>query len=234
LKALPARAGLFTGSFEEQINSSADTLRENIRGHRVSFAAFKQAPWFHYNRLALEQSQLTLRSPFLDNDLVGLVFQAPQEVFNSNELSLRLINDGNPKLGSIMTDRGLGGNNNYLFSRIAHLYHEFLFKADYAFNYGMPQWLARLDHYLLAPLHVERIFLGRHKFYHFRVWFRDELSCYVREVLLDQRSLRRPYLNGKFAEKMVLDHTCGRLNYTTEITKMLTIELLQRVMIDQQ
>jgi asparagine synthase (glutamine-hydrolysing) len=233
LKALPACVGLFESSFEKQINTvAAETLRENFQGHRVSFAAFKQPPWFHYNRLALEQSQLTLRSPYMDNDLVRLMFQAPLEVLNGSELSFRLINDGNRALGNIMTDRGLGGNNGYLFSNFAHLYREFLFKADYAFNYGMPQWLAKLDHYLLAPLHIEKIFLGRHKFYHFRIWFRDELSAYVKELLLDKRSLKRPYLNSKFVEKLVLEHTSGKKNYTTEITKLLTLELLQRLMID--
>jgi asparagine synthase (glutamine-hydrolysing) len=232
LKALPASDALFEKSFETHINAAADTLSINCEGNRVSFAAFKQTSWFHYNRLALEQSQLTLRSPYLDNDLVGLMFQAPAEVLNSNELSLRLINDGNPELGRIMTDRGLGWNNRPLFSKATHLYREFLFKADYACNYGMPQWLARLDHYLLAPFQVERIFLGQHKFHHFRPWFRDELSGYVKQILLDPKSLKRPYLNGDVLENMVFDHTSGRLNYTTEITKILTIELLQRQLID--
>jgi asparagine synthase (glutamine-hydrolysing) len=232
LKALPVCTGLFDGDFEKHISAAADTLSENSQGHKISFAAFKQAPWYHYNRLALEQSQLTLRSPYLDNDLVALMFQAPAEVINSSELSFRLINDGSLELGNIMTDRGLGGNNGYLSSKFAHFYHEFLFKAEYAFNYGMPQWLARLDHHLLAPTHIDRMFIGRHKFYHFRVWFRDELSGYVKEILLDQRSLQRPYLGGNFVQKMVLDHTSGRLNYTIEITKLLTIELLQRLLID--
>lgn len=233
LKANRARAGLFDPSFEKSINDAAVTLNEHNRDHRVSFAAFKQTPWHHYNRLALEQSQITLRSPFLDNDLVKLMYQAPSEVLDSSDLSLHLISDGNRELGNIMTDRGLGGNNGYLFSKLAFLYHEFLFKTDYAFNYGMPQWYAKLDHSLLSPLHLERFFLGRHKFYHFRVWYRDELAGYVKEILLDRRSLKRPYLNGKFAEEMVLAHTSGRLNYTTEITRLLTLELLQRLITDR-
>ena len=53
-------------------------------------------------------------------------------------------------------------------------------KAEYAYDYGMPQWVARIDH-VLAPLHLERLFLGRHKFYHFRVWYRDTLSAYFRK-----------------------------------------------------
>jgi asparagine synthase (glutamine-hydrolysing) len=231
LKAMPPCKGLFEPSFEREINLAADTLSKTWQGHRVSLAAFKQVPWHHYNRLCLEQSQLTVRSPYLDNDLVRLMFQAPGEVLNSPEISLRLINDQNSQLGNIMTDRGLGGNRPYLYSKIAHLYREFLFKADYAFNYGMPQWLAKLDHFVLAPLQLERIFLGRHKFHHFRVWFRDELSGYVKEILLDDRSLKRPYLNRRFLEKLVLNHTSGQLNYTTEITKLLTIELLQRLLI---
>jgi len=232
LKAMPACKGLFNGAFEDQINAAANTLSDVRRGNRVTFAAFKQTPWHHYNRLALEQSQLCLRSPYLDNDLVKLMFRAPDEVLNSGELSFRLINDGNIELGNMMTDRGLGGNKSHWVSRMAYLYHEFLFKADYAYNYGMPQWLAKIDHTVLSPLHMERLFLGQHKFYHFRRWFRDELADYVREILLDQRSLNRPYLRGRFVEKMVSDHTAGRLNYTTEITKLLTFELLQRQMID--
>jgi asparagine synthase (glutamine-hydrolysing) len=230
LKAMPPCKGLFEPGFEREINLAADTLSKTWQGHPVSLAAFKQVPWHHYNRLCLEQSQLTVRSPYLDNDLVRLMFQAPGEVLNSPEISLRLINDQN-SLGNIMTDRGLGGNRPYLYSKIAHLYREFLFKTDYAFNYGMPQWLAKLDHFVLAPLQFERIFLGKHKFHHFRVWFRDELSGYVKEILLDNRSLNRPYLNRRFLEKLVLNHTSGQLNYTTEITKLLTIELLQRLLI---
>jgi len=161
------------------------------------------------------------------------MYQAPEGVLDSSELSLRLIADGNAELRSIITDRGLGGSNGYLLSRCARIYHEFLFKADYAFNEGMPQWYAKLDHHLLSPLRLENIFLGRHKFYHFRVWFMDQLSGYVKEILLDRRSLQRSYLNGKYAEKMVLDHISGRQNYTREIANLLTIELLQRNMIDQ-
>ena len=51
---------------------------------------------------------------------------------------------------------------------------EFTFKAEYAYDYGMPQWVARIDH-VLSPLHLERLFLGRHKYAHYRVWYRDVL-----------------------------------------------------------
>lgn len=232
LKHRPSHSGLFVNEFEKHVAAAAETLKIHRQGHPVSLVAFKQVPWFHNNRLALEQSQITMRSPYLDNELVALMYRAPAEVLENSELSLHLINAGNPSLARIMTDRGLGGSRGKLPSILTHLYREFLFKTDYAFDHGMPRSLADVNHYLFAPLCLDKILSGKHKFCHFRVWYRDELSRYVKEVLLDRKSLERPYLNGSVAEKMVFDHTGGRQNYTTEISRLLTIELLQRLIID--
>ncbi len=106
-------------------------------------------------------------------------------------------------------------------------------KAEYAYDHGMPQWLARIDH-LLSPLHPERLFLGRHKYYHFRVWYRDALSEYVREMLLDPRTLSRPYLDRKGVEAVVRGHVKGNRNYTYEIHTLLTLELLHRLFVDSK
>ena len=80
--------------------------------------------------------------------------------------------------------------------------------------------------------HLERIFLGRHKFYHFRVWYRDQLANYVREMLLDSRTLSRPYLQRKSVEQVVQGHLKGNRNYTTALHKLLTLEHLHRLFID--
>src|SRR5207245_2449414 len=126
---------------------------------------FRQAPWYHYSNLSLEQTQITMRTPFLDNDFVKAVFQAPTSVSTTHEVSMRLIAGGNLAVSRIPTDRGLDGRGT-LAETVAHALKEFSFKAEYAYDYGMPQWLARVDH-LLAPFHLERLFLGRHKPLHF-------------------------------------------------------------------
>jgi len=82
-------------------------------------------------------------------------------------------------------------------------------------------------------MHFEKLFLGRHKFYHFRLWYRDELSDYVKAILLDDRTLNRPYLNRNIVEDFVKGHTKGYRNYTTEITQLLTLELIQRLFIEK-
>jgi asparagine synthase (glutamine-hydrolysing) len=144
---------------------------------------------------------------------------------------LRLIADGNPTLGAISSDRGFGGNKKFPLSTLDKLYSDFLFKAEHAYNYGMPQWLARID-YIFMFMHFEKRLLGRHKFAHFRTWYRDELADYIKSVLLDKRSLGRSYLNSKKAEEMVYGHTKGNHNYTAEINKLLSLELIHRLLIE--
>jgi asparagine synthase (glutamine-hydrolysing) len=65
------------------------------------------------------------------------------------------------------------------------------------------------------------------------VWYRDQLADYVRQVLLDRRALARAYVEPTAVERMVDRHLRGVRNYTTEIHKLLTLELLHRTFVDQ-
>jgi len=217
--------------FAGVVRDACETYNALAQGHRTSFIAFKQVPWHHYNRLAIEQSQLTLRSPYLDNELVALAYQAPVDLPASKDPSLRLIADGNPALARLETDRGLVPFSSSLRAKISNLFQEFTVRAEYAYDYGMPEWLAAVDH-LAAPLHFEKLFLGRHKFCHFRVWYRDQLSPYVKDVLLDSRTRARPFLQVAGLEEMVRSHTNGRRNHTLEIHRILTTELTYRLLIE--
>jgi asparagine synthase (glutamine-hydrolysing) len=222
--------GLFQPELLQPFQQARETYEGILQGHPLSFGVFRQAPWYHHGNLSLERTQVTVRSPFLDNDVVKTVFRAPESACTTNGASRRLITDGNPALSRIPTDRGLGGSGK-LPEGASHALQEFLFKAEYAYDYGMPQWLASADH-VLSALHLERLFLGRHKALHFRVWYRGDLSRYIREMLLDQRSLSRPYVERKTIEHIVSAHVTGTRNYTTEIHKLLTLELLHRNFVD--
>jgi asparagine synthase (glutamine-hydrolysing) len=95
----------------------------------------------------------------------------------------------------------------------------------------MPQPVARIDNFFSA-FRLQRLFLGRHKFLHFRVWYRDQLSNYVRQILLDPLSLSRPYIQKEAMESIVENHLKGNRNYTTAIHRLLTMELLHRTFLD--
>jgi asparagine synthase (glutamine-hydrolysing) len=224
-------SGLFRPELLFYTRQAGETFRSLLQGHRLSFAVFRQAPWHHFGLLALEQTQLSVRSPYLDNDLVRLVFRAPASALASEDLCLRLIADGNPALARIPTDRGLGGARGPLLAAIFRGLADLSRKAEYAYDYGMPQRLARVDR-LLRSLRLERLFLGRHKFYHFRVWYRDALAAYVQSILLDPRTLARPHLERATVETVVRHHVKGDRNYTTEIHRLLTLELLHRLFVD--
>lgn len=225
--------GLFEPEFLKHVNQTSETYAENLRGNLVSFALFKQIPWNHYGILAIEESRLSLRSPFLDNDLVRTVFRAPETALESDEVCFRLIGDGNKELLKIPTDRGLLGQKGKLTGTAYHAFLEFLFKAEYGYDVGMPQWVANIDHQL-SVFQFQRLFLGRHKVFHFRVWYRDQLAGYLRETLLDPRSLGRPYLDRGSVEAMVEGHLKGNRNYTSEIHKVLTLELIHRLFFDPE
>jgi asparagine synthase (glutamine-hydrolysing) len=228
----PMNERILQKDFCQVLEVAARTYRDEIGSHPLSFVAFKQVPWFHYSRLSLELSQLTLRSPFLDKDLVALAYQAPAEPESNVKIQLRLIAEGNPALAGLPTDRGVRHKSVPLITAVNRLFQQFTIKAEYAYDYGMPQWLARFDH-VLRPLRPERIFLGRHKFIHLRVWYRDELSGYIKDVLLDPRTLSRSYLDRRYLEKIVLAHVKGIGNYSLEINQILTSELIHRQFNDQ-
>ncbi len=230
-KPVEPTAGLFSAEFLSYVRQTEETYTGVLQGHPVSFAAFRQGPWHLYGVLALEQTQLSMRSPYLDNEFVRTLFRLPASALASNEVSLRLVADGSRTLLGIPTDRGLGGRRRPIASATSRGLHEFLFKAEYAYDMGMPQWLARLDH-VLSPLRLERVFLGRHKPFHFRIWYQKALAGYVQEMLLDPRALSRPYIERKGLEAVVKGHLKGNRNYTNELHKLLSLEIIHRVFLD--
>jgi asparagine synthase (glutamine-hydrolysing) len=226
----PPQEDLFDPELARSFRDAVITYTSELQGHRLSFTAFKQAPWYMASKFTLERSQLTYRTPYFDNDLIALAYQTPAQLL-SDYTALRLIADGNQALGKIGTDRGIAFRSIPGVTPILHAYQEFTFKAEYAYDYRMPQWLARLDH-TFALLRLEKLFIGRHKFHHFRLWYRDELSRRLKEILLDSEARSRPYLRAHSLEKILKAHTNGYRNYALEIHKMLTLEFIQRKLIE--
>ena len=229
-KPMPPLPGLFTNDMMSHVQDASVTYGELRKQHPVTFAAFRQSPWYHHGILALEQTQLTVRSPFMDNAFVRAVYRAPRGSASDYDVRLRLIRDGDVRLSRIASDRGVIEREN-LLAKGRRAFREFTFKAEYAYDYGMPQWVTRVDH-TFSKLHLERLFLGRHKLLHYRLWYRDRLAQYVREMLLDSRTLGRPYLQKNVVVSIVDGHLSGTRNYTSIIHKLLTLELMHRQFFD--
>ena len=230
-QASPLSGEVFVPEIARLAEVAASTYRTELQCHKVSFSAFKQAPWHMSKAFSLQRSQLMLRTPYLDNDLVALTYQAPPEC-RDIFFALRLTIEGRPALANIATDRGISLPAAPGTNKLRHFSQQLTSRAEYIFDSGMPQWLAKLDH-VLSPLRLEKLFLGRHKIDHFRIWYRNELADYIKEILLDPQTLERPYLRRERLESVVESHLQGTGNYTEEITRCLTVELAQRSLLQQ-
>jgi asparagine synthase (glutamine-hydrolysing) len=215
--------------FHQNINSSAGMLA-NGEGHPVSFAAFKEVPWNIFGNVAACRSQVTFRTPYLDNEIVALAFRAPESLRRSPIPALRVVNNSDPVLGRIPTDRGDIGENRGLASFLRRLFAEATFKLDYYNTEGWPHFLSRLDP-VLRRLSSGFGILGLHKYLPYRHWLRRELAGYLSDVLEDVRTRQSPFWNPDFVNHMASQHIAGRQNYVREINAVLTLQAIERLLI---
>ena len=127
---------LFTGDLLQHCRTALTTFDEFRAPNQVTFAAMQEIPWHLYGRLAVAQSQLVVRSPYMDNELVALAYTAPPALRKPGELSLRLITRLNPGLHRIATDMGLVGGRT--FSLLSPSYTGTPFQGEWYSNFGMP------------------------------------------------------------------------------------------------
>ena len=192
----------------------------------------QEIPWHEYGRVAVEQSQVALRTPYMDNALVKLMFQAPHEVRAAGDLQEYYVRDVTPELAIFPTNLGRFVANNRLFTRMLYLQLRILFKVEYVYLYATPHWLTRLDR-RLAGLHLERILTGRQKWEGYRLWLTTHFFAFVRETLLAPQAHCAQYFGRDAVTRIVSQHLAGTHNHLNEINKMLTLELIHSSLLNE-
>lgn len=198
--------------------------------HPVAHAAFREVPWHLFGSFCAARSQIGFRTPYMDNRIVELAFAAPSAIRASAGAALRFIDGQDARLSAIPTDRGLAADAPAVLTALRRTFAAVTFKLDYLHKEGLPGRLAKLDS-LFTPLSALRL-LDLHKFLPYRVWFRNELAGYATEVFTDARTQRLPFLNGRKLESIVDDHVAGRSNRMRDINAVLTLEAIDRLLID--
>ncbi|PXF56319.1 MAG: hypothetical protein C4B58_13910 [Deltaproteobacteria bacterium] len=221
------RGGFISPELQPFLHEAQTTFQELENTDAVTFALFNQAPLQGYGRLAIERSQVILRTPFMDNDLVKLVYQAPPRLLVDSGLSIANVSRYKPNLLKIPTDRGLLCDSTTLRSLTRRLHRNALIKAEYWSSHGMPNWLAPISRYGLGRF-LEKSFLGRDKFQHFHLWTEKRFAGYIADVLLHGGRDLREFFNFSQVERMIHEHVTGRKNYLDEIDKLLTLALAHR------
>jgi asparagine synthase (glutamine-hydrolysing) len=232
-KPLGLSADLFEPRFKQQATEVARTIDAVKQAHPVSFAAFKELPWRLFGRLNAGQSQLTPRSPYTDNRLVALAYQASPAVRTSASFWTRLIADRNPRLASIPTDRGHVAGASPLATFPSRLYNYMLFKAEWYYESGMPHWLAGIDK-RVSRGGSPPFFVGAHKIENYRMWFREPVSEYLDAVLSDSSCASVPWVQWDRCQAMLAAHRDGRKNFVKEITSLTTVALIQKLLVGRR
>ena len=197
--------------------------------HPITFAAFHEIPEKRFATPAASRSQTSFRTPYLDNEVVALAYQAPETVRTSSEFTLSLVKANNPVLSKIPTDMGEMGDANRLAATSRRIFSKAVCKIDYLRTEGLPHGLSRLDP-LLTQLSSAMAIAGLHKYLPYRIWFQRELAGYVDGILKDAQVRRSRFWDSDFLEHMGSDHAAGHKNYVREIDAVLTLEAVERLL----
>ncbi|MFN0129756.1 MAG: hypothetical protein ACKV19_24080 [Verrucomicrobiales bacterium] len=205
--------------------------RISHRGGDLAGVVFREIPAYEFGRVAVEQSQLTLRTPYMDNRLVRLMFQAPPELRGAADLQADYIRSHSPRLATVPTNLGGLTTNNQLLKRLVYLFYRSCFKLEYYYLHPTPHWFTRIDR-RLPWLGFERVLAGKQKLERYRLWSQGMLAPAIQGMLLDPGALYGDVFDRQAVEKIVRRHMAGTHNYMRQINKVLTYELLLQTLIN--
>ncbi|MCR4410347.1 MAG: hypothetical protein QHH43_07700 [Candidatus Saccharicenans sp.] len=238
-KPRPPVSEIINPDFKPYLKMAEETAQAFSNTHPMTFLLQGAIPWWWNSFVTLETSQIEIRSPFLDNDFIKVLYRAPELPGDFGiKFELNIIARYKPELMNIPTTGTYGGKGIRPISELRRLWILSLMMLDKIYNhedlpYNLTHTFAGIDKRIITPLHLDQIISGHAEFRRYRRWYRDELSGYIKDMLLNEKTLSRPYWNRKGLMKVVSDHINGRGNYLREIRKALQIELLHRVLIER-
>jgi asparagine synthase (glutamine-hydrolysing) len=221
-KALPGCLPWPT-EIEAEIGRCKEQWKTFRNGNEARFATFREVPMLLATTTRLAASQLPVRSPFLDNEVVRLACACPPAVRRKSSVALSLIEGERPELLRIMTDRGAGRTRLALTGALREAWYFNMFRLEYFLNEGMPDLLGGV----LDPLGVGSALPMRHKYLHYRQWFRGPLQPYLRETLGSPGAFVRSVMEPAAIERLLSDHARGLRNNETPINTLVTLELIE-------
>ncbi|HEX3627595.1 MAG TPA: hypothetical protein VH280_19485 [Verrucomicrobiae bacterium] len=227
-KPVPLSPQLFNEKWRPIIKSRATRLADH-QTQPMTFAAFKEIPWNLYGNLSAGWSQLQFRTPYLDNDLVALAFQAPKSLRRSSGPCMRVVSANNASLCQIPTDRGYANGCSGLRFLGRRAFAEVTFKLDYYNNEGFPNALAPLEP-LLKGVSSRLGLVGLHKFLHYRDWFQSDFASYVRDGVAAALPCLDGFFEPGFLKTVADEHIDKKKNHCLEINAILTLEAVDRLL----
>jgi asparagine synthase (glutamine-hydrolysing) len=217
--------GLLSRELESKVRELAPFADQNPSGHPLTRVVTEEIPWHEFGRNYVEQSQLVLRTPYMDNVLVKLMYTAPNGIRSTTDLQEDYIRRNNPEISSVPTNMGRLVSRNAAITKLMDVWYRGLFKMEYVYLFATPHWLTRIDR-ALPQLKMEQVLAGRQKWEGYRIWIKTDFADFIRGTLFNTKAQFDRYFRRKTVERMVNRHIAGTHNYLNEINKVLTIELV--------
>jgi asparagine synthase (glutamine-hydrolysing) len=226
-KPMRLAPGLLAPEFAGEVAARARDFAAE-RAHPVTFAAFREIPWNIHGTLAACRSQVTFRTPYLDNELVALAYQAPASVRASSASAVEFIRHADPELASVPTDMEQLGRQKSAAATGRKVMAKVTFKLDYLCNEGLPSSLSWLDP-LIDWSNRSLGLPGQHKYLWYRRWFRRELASWLRDQLADSASWQLPACRPEYVRDLAERHIAGRQNLVRELNAALTLAKVRQL-----
>lgn len=236
-----------TGKYGSQLVRHITLLKDRSPSLRIlspDFKAFFTAvpsairPWskaeairFEFPQLecctqSQEMAALSVRTPYTDNEFVNLLLQVPP-LTDTTILQKNIVLRNSPEWSMIPTNCGDAVLLSFRTKMLQQWYKTTNF-FDTAYNW---ERLSRNQFIICQAwkcFGFAHLINGRNVWRHYRLWFSSELKNYVQQIMLDPKTLARPYWNKKFIEMMVYEHCSRRNNFACEIDLILGLELWLR------
>ena len=135
-KPFPLSPRLVNPDLGQFLNSLAQEWNSNGE-HPVTFTAFREIPQKRFGTPAASRSQVTFRTPYLDNEIVALAYRAPESLRGSLVPAWSLVKGNNQVLSQIPTDMGVVAKASGLAATPRRILSKAICKVDYLRTEGL-------------------------------------------------------------------------------------------------
>ncbi len=113
--------GFLNGPLQAVVGQLPTFRDTNPNGNHLTRVVTEEISWHEIARVAVEQSYITLRTPYMDNALVKLMYRAPQGSREAGDLQERYVKEYAPELATIITNLGRFASSSAALTKLAVL-----------------------------------------------------------------------------------------------------------------
>jgi len=219
------KRGLFRPDLQSIVEGLPRFEATNADGNHLTRVVTEEVSWHEYGRVVVEQAYLTMRTPYMDNALVKLMYQAPKGSRAAGDLQEQYVKDFAPEFATFITNLGRFASSSALVTKLAYYPFWALFKTEYIYLMATPHWMTRVDR-MAGGLHLERLLSGRQKWEGYRIWIKTHFAEFINDTLLNPQAEYAEYFDYPTISRMVRQHVAGTHNHLLEINRALSLQLV--------